>query len=174
VPAGVDETVDRVVEPLAVAALLAERKARAVAAELTSESTWVIGADTVVAVEVECRARLLGKPVDEREAKQFLEWLSGSRHQVVTGVCVLGPSPSDVAVDAERTWVSMREITPAEVAAYVRSGEWQDKAGGYAIQENADAFVISLEEGGFDNVVGLPVELTKQLLYRAAYPELAR
>ena len=60
---------------------------------------------------------------------------------------------------AERTWVTMRRLAPAEIAAYVASGEWRDKAGGYAIQESADRFVTRLEEGGFDNVVGLPVAL---------------
>jgi len=54
-----------------------------------------------------------------------------------------------------------------EREAYVRSGEWRDKAGGYAIQENAERFVTRLEEGGFDNVVGLPVALTLELLRRA-------
>jgi septum formation protein len=61
----------------------------------------------------------------------------------------------------------MREISPLEVEAYVSSGEWEDKAGGYAIQESADAFVISLEGGGFDNVVGLPVGLVRTLLAAA-------
>ena len=59
---------------------------------------------------------------------------------------------------SERTWVTMRPLDEAEVEAYVASGEWRDKAGGYAIQESADAFVTALDEGGFDNVVGLPVE----------------
>ena len=71
------------------------------------------------------------------------------------------------AVEAERTWVTMRRIEPHEVAAYVASGEWRGKAGGYAIQESADRFVTRLEEGGFDNVVGLPVRLTLELLRRA-------
>ena len=67
------------------------------------------------------------------------------------------------ACEAESTWVSMRTIEPAEIEAYVASGEWLDKAGGYAIQENADAFVSRLE-GEFDNVVGLPLSLTARLL----------
>jgi septum formation protein len=61
----------------------------------------------------------------------------------------------------------MREISPREVRSYVASGEWEDKAGGYAIQESADAFVSSLEGGGFDNVVGLPVGLVSELLVAA-------
>jgi septum formation protein len=58
----------------------------------------------------------------------------------------------------------MRELSIEERRAYVESGEWMDKAGGYAIQESADRFVLGLEEGGFDNVVGLPVALTLRLL----------
>ena len=168
-PAGVDETVDAGLGPLEVAALLARRKAAFVAAKGHRSPVWVLGADTVVAVEVDGRERLLGKPVDEREARQFLEWLSDSRHQVVTGVCVIGPTGNDVLVECERTWVRMRRIEDNEARAYVESGEWNGKAGGYAIQENADAFVTELKEGGFDNVVGLPVALTTRLLRQAGF-----
>ena len=70
-------------------------------------------------------------------------------------------------MDHECTWVTMRALSDAERAAYVASGEWEGKAGGYAIQENADAFVTALEEGGFDNVVGLPVARTLRLLAAA-------
>lgn len=97
----------------------------------------------------------------------MLRALSGTRHAVVTGVCVVR-TPGQLALcEAERTWVTMRAITPAEIEAYVASGEWRDKAGGYAIQESADRFVTALEGGGFDNVVGLPVGLALRLLARA-------
>lgn len=152
-----------------MALLLARRKAAFVAAKDRSEPVWVIGADTVVAVEVDGRERLLGKPANEREARRYLGWLSESRHQVITGVCVIGPTKANVFAECERTWVRMRRIEDHEAQAYVESGEWVDKAGGYAIQENADAFVTGLEEGGFDNVVGLPVELTKRLLCQAGF-----
>ena len=74
------------------------------------------------------------------------------------------------ASDSERTWVRMRAITEEERRAYAASGEWRGKAGGYAIQETADRFVTGLEGGGFDNVVGLPVERTLRLLRRAGWP----
>ena len=67
---------------------------------------------------------------------------------------------------SETTWVTMRAIQGAEIEAYVASGEWRDKAGGYAIQETADAFVTELE-GGFDTVVGLPVETTLSMLQKS-------
>ncbi len=97
----------------------------------------------------------------------MLSSLAGSRHKVVTGVAVVPTDGSPPLVEQETTWVTMRRIQPEEVAAYVLSGEWRDKAGGYAIQENADAFVTNLEGGGFDNVVGLPVGRTLGLLARA-------
>ncbi|MCY2960234.1 MAG: Maf family protein [Planctomycetota bacterium] len=172
----VDESLPAGVEPSAAARLLAERKARAiverharVAEAAGRPSTCVVlAADTIVAVERDGRFHLLGKPEDERDAARMLTWISGTRHQVVTGVCALSTRPgAEPALGHERTWVTMRAIAPHEVAAYVASGEWQDKAGGYAIQESADRFVARLEEGGFDNVVGLPVRLALDLLRRA-------
>src|SRR5439155_17981854 len=99
-------------------------------------------------------------------ARAMLSTLSGSRHRVVTGVCALRSSDGRIASGWERTWVTMRPIAPAEIEAYVLSREWEGKAGGYAIQETADRFVTKLEEGGFDNVVGLPVRLALGLLRR--------
>lgn len=172
--AGVDEELEFDVDPEAGARELAERKAEAVARRLRHEPdaarTWVVGADTVVAVPLADRWRLLGKPADAVEARAMLSLLSTSRHRVITGVCVARADGGARETAAETTWVTMREITPAEIEAYVASGEWRDKAGGYAIQENADAFVTALEGGGFDNVVGLPVPLTRTLLARAGIP----
>ena len=170
-PVEVDENLSAFVEPAEAALELATRKAIAGAAALAAGVThaFVIGSDTIVAVrpQRESAWRLLGKPADADDARRMLASLSSSRHQVITGVCVV--RCPDLARERafERTWVTMRAITPAEREAYVASGEWRDKAGGYAIQENADAFVTGLEEGGLDNVVGLPVALTLRLL-RAA------
>jgi septum formation protein len=99
----------------------------------------------------------------------MLECLSGTRHAVVTAVCVALAPEGPCHLDEECTWVAMRTIEPAEVQDYVASGEWRDKAGGYAIQESADRFVLALEGGGFDNVVGLPVARTLGLLRRAGW-----
>jgi septum formation protein len=167
-PAGIDEDALDATDPLETARELARRKAVSVAGRHRGESVWVLGADTVVAVEAQGTWHLLGKPEDAGEAARFLERLSGSRHQVVTGICVHAPHGESL-VEVERTWVTMRPIAPEERAAYVASGEWRGKAGGYAIQENADAFVTRLEEGGFDNVVGLPVARVGRLLARAGY-----
>lgn len=153
------------------ARVLAERKARAVAPRFAGTPRWIVAADTIVAVEVAGEPRLLGKPENEFQARQMLRWLSGTRHSVVTGVCVLRTPDLEQRLASERTFVHMRPITPDEVEAYVASGEWRDKAGGYAIQETADRFVVRLEGGGFDNVVGLPVELTRALLAELGAPD---
>ena len=162
----VDETPPPGQSPEQTAEILAERKARSVAARHRGEDCLVVGADTIVALEIGAggACELLGKPADAAEARSMLERLSGSRHRVVTGVAVVRATDGALGRAHERTWVTMRALSPGEVRAYVASGEWRDKAGGYAIQETADAFVTGLEEGGFDNVVGLPVALTRRLL----------
>jgi len=157
----VDESIDPRTPPEQAALELAERKARAVARELGNVEAVAIAADTIVALE---DGRMLGKPADAREAQAMLRSLSNTRHRVITGVCCLDLADLRLARGFERTFVTMRALSEAEIAAYVASNEWQDKAGGYAIQENADRFVTRLEEGGFDNVVGLPVALTLSLL----------
>ena len=165
---GVDESHDPDESPEVIAESLARRKATAVAEGSDEDDALYLGADTVVALEGEERWTFLAKPADADEACEMLKRLSGTRHAVVTGVCVLRGADGEVFQGSERTWVVMREITTAELEAYVASGEWEDKAGGYAIQESADAFVETLEGGGFDNVVGLPVGLTRELLRAAA------
>jgi septum formation protein len=176
-PADVDESLPEDVDPALGARLLAERKARAVAARHADPAcppAWVIGADTVVALPVESgRWRLLGKPASPREAAGMLAALSGSRHLVVTGVCVVRVPEQAVFLDAEGTWVTMRALPAREISDYVASEEWRDKAGGYAIQESADRFVTGLEGGGFDTVVGLPVARTLALLAAAGLPGVA-
>ena len=187
-PADVDEALEVFTDPERAALELAVRKSDAGVAALAGgaagredDPRWVIGADTVVALSPGSAGSeaagpgwgLLGKPEDEREARAMLERLSDTRHAVVTGVAVTRLDPDGQRVQAaasELTWVTMRPILAGEVTAYVESGEWRGKAGGYAIQETADAFVTALEGGGFDNVVGLPVALTLSLLGRLGAP----
>ena len=168
-PVPVDENLGEFSDPARAAVELATRKALAAASARANrgEGWAVLGADTIVALERDGRWQLLGKPEDEREAAEMLASLSGTRHEVITGVCVVCTHDLSRWSACERTSVTMRPITADERAAYVASGEWRDKAGGYAIQESADRFVTGLEGGGFDNVVGLPVALAKALLARA-------
>jgi septum formation protein len=167
-PAEVDESLPAGIAPEDAALQLAERKARAVAARHAGEELVVLAADTIVAVAADAGWELLGKPDDERDARRMLARISGTRHQVVTGVCALHAARGGPCAAFERTWVTMRALAPAEIEAYAASGEWRDKAGGYAIQETAEGFVTALEGGGFDNVVGLPVGLALGLARRAA------
>ena len=164
----VDEDLDSFVDPEQAAAELALRKARAGLAlwrrDHPADEAIVLGADTMVAVGGPGRWTLLGKPEDAADAARMLALLSGTRHLVATAVALLRASDGALRSGLERTFVSMREIEASEREDYVASGEWQGKAGGYAIQESADRFVLRLEQGGLDNVVGLPVTLTLELL----------
>lgn len=172
-PTGVDESLTGDFAPEEAARILALRKAQAVYDTCGSRSCLVLGSDTIVALGEGPRARQLGKPADAVEAFEMLSALSGTRHQVVTGVAVLRSPDGAQSLDHERTWVTMRVLLPQEIRAYVDSGEWRDKAGGYAIQETADRFVTRLEGGGWDNVVGLPVSLTLDLFQSLGGPDLA-
>ena len=159
VPSHVSETLDRSIPPADYVREISSRKARAVAANFHEEI--VLGADTVVVLEGD----ILEKPAGEDEAAQMLGRLSGKTHRVYTGLALIdtgsGRSLQDVAV----TDVSMRPITPEEIRQYVRTGEPLDKAGAYAVQGRAAAFVHSIS-GCFYNVVGLPLSLFCSLLER--------
>ncbi|HXV34153.1 MAG TPA: Maf family protein [Gaiellaceae bacterium] len=130
-------------------------KARSVAGEAGGRP--VLGVDTAVVVD----GRVLGKPAGEREAAAMLASLSGRAHVVVSGLCLLGPDDEDV--EHEETLVAFRPLTPRDVAAYVATGEWRGRAGGYAIQSRGAALVERVE-GDYLNVVGLPVALLVRLL----------
>jgi septum formation protein len=169
-PVDVDEALESFGDPLVAAETLAVRKARAAALDSRLCGDLFVGADTVVALPDRGAWRLLGKPADEADAERMLRALSGCRHAVATGVAVARRCDGALFHGVERTWVTMRPWTGAELAGYVASREWEGKAGAYAIQESADRFVTALEAGGFDNVVGLPVALTLRLLREAGAP----
>ena len=123
----------------------------------------VLCADTTVALG----RRILGKPVDAGQAARFLLALGGRRHQVITAVALrLGERlwQRDVVTD-----VKFKRLSDAELNSYLASGEWQGKAGGYAIQGRAGAFIPWLQ-GSFTGVVGLPLAETATLLRAAGYP----
>lgn len=144
--ADVDENLEDWSPELAVAQL--SRK-KAEAARETSEEI-VIGADTVVVLD----GKILGKPTDETDAFRMLRFLSGRRHQVMTGLTVLRGERS-VSV-TEVTEVSFRSLTDGEILKYIASGDPMDKAGSYGIQSGGALFVDGIS-GDYYNVVGLPV-----------------
>jgi len=118
----------------------------------------IIGADTVVV----CDGRVLGKPADKAEAEEMLSLLSGKKHQVITALALVAPGGGRI-VKSEVTDVFFYELSREEIRRYVATGEPMDKAGAYAIQGYASAFVRRIE-GCFFNVVGLPVWLLFSML----------
>jgi septum formation protein len=137
-----------------------QRLARAKAERIASgqAEAIVIAADTAVA----CGRRLLPKAETEEQARACLKLLSGRRHRVYGGICVIAPG-GRIAERLVVTSVSFRRLAAADVERYIASGEWQGKAGGYAIQGSAAAFVRSLN-GSYTNVVGLDLYTTAALL----------
>ena len=156
-PAEIDETPRKAELPRRLAARLAAEKAAATAALAPAEAL-VLAADTVVGVG----RRILGKPADRAEARRFLALLSGRRHTVISGVVLHRPGGKPLSRLVE-TALAFQRLTDQQVEAYLDSGEWQGKAGGYAIQGRAEMFVRFLS-GSWSNVVGLPLFETAQLL----------
>ncbi len=158
VPPGFEETPANIEEgsdPLAVVTERAQGKARSVAD--TAGDRPVLGVDTEVVVD----GALLGKPGGAAEAEAMLERLSGRTHEVVSGLCLVTPAWEEL--HHETTRVTFRALTARDLARYVASGEWENRAGGYAIQGLGAALVERIE-GDYLNVVGLPVALLVRLL----------
>ena len=156
VPADLDEAPRRRELPTDYVRRMARAKAAAVAPQ--HGDAFVLAADTVVALG----RRILPKAEDEATARDCLRRLSGRRHRVLGAVVVVAPGGRR----AERlvvTAVTFKRLTAAEIEAYLASGEWRGKAGGYAIQGRAAAFIPRLN-GSYPNVVGLPLTETLALL----------
>jgi septum formation protein len=188
-PAEIDETPLKGELPRAYARRIAAEKCAAVAAALgdafsaappaprrgegeegrlraVPQAAFILTADTVVGVG----RRILGKPADVAEAARFLLLLSGRRHRVTTCVCLRRGERS--ASRTVETRVRVKRLSDEEISAYLRSGEWRGKAGGYAIQGLFGAFVPEIT-GSYTNVVGLPLAETAAMLagmgYRVPY-----
>jgi len=159
VPPEVDESLDPALAPAQQAEALAVRKAEAAAAKVGD--AVILAADTLVA----CEGRVIGKPADEAQAREFLRLLTAHRHAVITGVCVLDTARGTRQVAHEVTWVRMAPMSEAELDGYIATCGWRDKAGAYAIQEGGDRFIQSIE-GSESNVIGLPTELVERLVPR--------
>jgi septum formation protein len=127
-------------------------KARDVAGQQDVAGRWFIGSDTIVL----CNRQILGKPVDEQHAATMLRMLSGREHRVLSGYAILDRQTGEQRAEAVSTKVRFRELTDAEIARYIASGEPADKAGAYAIQGLGVCFVAEIE-GSYTNVVGLPL-----------------
>jgi septum formation protein len=165
-PADVDETPLAGESPRDCAERLAREKALAVFQR--DPRRCVLGADTIVVVD----DVILGKPRDAEDATRMLRLLSGRTHEVITGVCLVGPvvsgqcsvaSHTNIQIASEATLVTMCEISDDEIRDYIASGEPVDKAGAYAIQGVASRWIPRIE-GDYSNVVGLPGALVYRLL----------
>lgn len=160
-PAEIDETAGKDETPGPLARRLAKAKAESVAAR--HPEVFVLGADTVVGVG----RRILGKPKDTDEARRFLQLLSGRRHRVYGGICIVAPD-GRAAQRLINTVVRFKRLSHVEIDAYLAMDEWQGKAGGYAIQGHAAAFIPAIN-GSYANVVGLDVAAVAAMLSGLGY-----
>jgi len=148
--------------PRAFAERMAREKTLTVSRQRPAD--YILGADTIVVVD----AQILGKPRDRADAVRMLRLLSGRHHQVITGVCLVGPDDRGLEtgfedIRSETTLVTMEALSDADIHSYVSTGEPMDKAGAYAIQGRASRWVSRIE-GDYFNVVGLPVSLVYKML----------
>jgi len=125
----------------------------------------VLGVDT----DVFCDGRMLGQPSDRDEAEKRLRTLSGREHEVLSGVCILGPSATGIPgaplrerSGVSRSLVTFRDLDAATLSIYLDSEEWRGRAGGYAVQ-GLGSILVDRVEGDFSNVVGLPIRLLLDL-----------
>jgi len=154
----IDEAVPRKMKPTDFACLMATRKAESVQNVYTRR--WILAADTLVVVN----KRIFGKPRDAQDCRAMLSELSGKRHRVITGFCILEPGGKKSHLEAVATRVDVKELSELAIEAYIETREPFGKAGAYAIQ-GIGAFMVEGIEGSYTNIVGLPVcEVVRALL----------
>ncbi len=167
-PSSIDETPGKGEMPRSLVTRLARAKAEEGRDQIVNDrelaDSYVIAADTIVAVG----RRILMKPRFVEEAVGCLELLSGRAHRVLTGVCLITPEDR-VRIKIVDTRVRFKRLSKAEIEAYIGSREWRDKAGGYAIQGLAGAFVQRID-GSYTNVVGLPLTEIVNMLVGEGFP----
>ena len=156
VPADIDETPQPHEDPVSYVKRLAIEKARAVYM-VSNSSAIVIGADTTVDLD----GHIFGQPVDDNDAREMLRRLSGTTHQVHTGVAVVSAAGEQVEVVSSS--VTFLDLQPEMIEWYIGTGESAGKAGSYAIQGHGSALVAS-SSGSMTNIIGLPLEETTRLL----------
>lgn len=167
-PAEIDETPERGELPRTLAVRLAREKGlkaqERVRARDDLKGAFILAADTVVAVG----RRIMPKPELLEEAASCLRLLSGRTHRVYSGVCLITPNDS-VKTRLVETRVRFKRLSDQDIESYLASGEWRNKAGGYAVQGLAGTFVVKLV-GSYSNVVGLPLYESIALLAGEGYP----
>jgi septum formation protein len=167
-PAEIDESPERGELPRTLSVRLAREKALKAQERIRTredlKGAFILAADTVVAVG----RRIMPKPELLEEAASCLRLLSGRTHRVYSGVCLVTPNDS-VKTRLVETRVRFKRLSEQDIESYLASGEWRNKAGGYAIQGLAGTFVVKLV-GSYSNVVGLPLYETIALLAGEGYP----
>ena len=151
-----DENSD-IKDPEKLVTELAKRKALAVKESQGKTDKIILASDTVVATE----SSILGKPKNEQEAREMLELLSGKKHSVYSGICLI--KGEIILADFCKTDVYFDKLDKADIDKYIATNEWTDKAGAYAIQGKASVFVKKID-GDYFNVVGLPANLLHNML----------
>ena len=156
-PSNHTEIASSTLKPHELARSLSREKALAVAGK--HQNAIIIAADTFIV----CKGKIMGKPGTEAEAREMLAALSGKTHSVITGFTIIDADENRVVSQSVETKVYMKRLTPAEIDAYVKSGEPLNRAGAYAIQ-GLGSVLIDKIEGDYFNVVGLPLSaLTENL-----------
>lgn len=172
VPSQAQENDTAALMPVPLVRALAAAKASDVLERIREAEALVLGADTIVVAEVGGAPVILNKPLDAADARRMLSLLSGTTHTVYTGLCLCfrraGPGEkgdfwTEVRQEVVATEVRFRALTPALIDAYIATGEPFDKAGAYGVQGYAASFVEAVY-GDYFNVVGLPLECTRNLL----------
>jgi len=167
-PASIDETPRKGEMPRGLVLRLAREKAEVARDQIANDTdvadAYILAADTIVA----SGRRILNKPEFVEEAVASLQLLSGRTHKVLTGICLITPGDK-VRTRLVDTRVRFKHLSRSEIESYIASREWRGKAGGYAIQGLAGAFVQRIV-GSYTNVVGLPLTETSQLLGGEGYP----
>lgn len=157
IPHNVEECIHASMPPVELAQHLAYLKALDVAGRV--DNAIVISADTIIV----CKEVVVGKPEDINDARRILSLLSNSEHDVISGVCVLETPSQKKMLRAGLTHIKMMHISDAEIDRYILTGEPLDKAGAYAIQGGGGKFIEKID-GSYSNVVGLPLELLREML----------
>jgi len=144
------------VDPANYAESLAYFKARSIAD--TNPADTILAADTIAVMDDE----IFGKPEDRGDARRILSRLSGSSHRVITGVVLMHPETDARQMGHSISVIHMRKLSKDDIESYLDTAGWEGKAGAYGIQDHGDAFVERYE-GSFSNIVGLPMELVKDM-----------
>ncbi len=161
IPADIDETPLKGEHPKKLAQRLAIEKAKKIHA--SHPDSFVLGADTTVSRG----QRLMDKPKDADDARRILNILSGRRHRVNGGICLITPSGKVLSRLCETT-VSVKRLTPKDIDAYIDGGDWEGKAGAYAIQGVASTFIRYIS-GSYSNIIGLSLYDVSQMLEASGY-----